>query len=157
MAGDPVQPAQRVFTNIIWTRFLDPLRDMLARTYAGRLRVVWGKQKGGDLYLQLSLASPTGTRIGGATGFETRRYTAFVDLVTTRDVVDGESLKSLTDQVEDVRACLVAARDHSFGGTDFWHEGLVESEDYNAATEDDQQNGVTRVRLSYSASVSYLE
>lgn len=155
MAGSPAVPSQRVVSNVLWDRWLDPLHDLLANAFKGRFRVLWDEADAPSDYLLVVPANPTVEWLGRTTDTETGRYRARIDVVRGKAGKDELAmLKALSRLLEDLRGELLGNLDRVVSGSLIWHDGAVETETIDATTDDDREAGRRRASLTFAASVT---
>jgi hypothetical protein len=151
----PKPPEKHSVNNALWDHVLDPLHDLLAVYFAGRIGVRWDSERARGEYYQIKFGSPTEVFEQRLTGMETRRYQVRIDYVRA---IGGESglplLQRLSERIEDIKGLLNQNLDYSPSGVYTWHAGQVESIDYDAAEAEEIEQNWHRVAVIFSVSVT---
>jgi hypothetical protein len=137
--------------NTIWQQVLDPLHDLLAGEFAAAVPIWWDTStppKGSEW---ITVTPLTDEYLDRQHPSSTRHYTVRFDYFLRAGGSHQARLQQLvTLRIEQLHHVLYDNSDYSPSGTYRWHDGKVEKIDYQAATEEDAEDGLTRVSVVWS-------
>ena len=149
--------AATTYANTIWAQVIDPLHDLLVGNFAAVLPIYFDNvtpAKGSEWVVVTPLEDNEVERTQKA---DTRRYTLRLDYFLRTGGAEGRLTQLLCKRVEQIKHLLFVSGDHdATGAAYYWHDGVVQSVNYEATTDEHKAAGFRRVTISRACTTTEI-